>query len=65
MEMIFILLEDFMKDIGMLVKAVNNDGFFPPPWNIDDYPEKTEGWLEFQRCMRNEPEYYLIPKRLK
>ncbi len=33
--------------------------FFPPPWNIDEHPEKTEGWIEFQREMRKDPEYYL------
>jgi len=35
------------------------DGFFPPPWNFYDYPEKTEGWIAFQREMRKDPQYYL------
>ena len=35
------------------------DGFFPPPWNFYEHPEKTEGWIEFQRAMRKDPEYYL------
>jgi len=35
------------------------DGFFPPPWNIYDHPEKTEGWIEFQKAMRENPDYYL------
>lgn len=35
------------------------EGFFPPPWNFYEYPEKTEGWIEFQRAMRKDPEYYL------
>jgi len=33
--------------------------FFPPPWNINEHPEKTEGWIEFQRAMRKDPHYYL------
>lgn len=36
-----------------------NNGFFPPPWNAYDHPEKTEGWLEFQREMKKDPKYYL------
>lgn len=35
------------------------DGFFPPPWNFYEHPEKTEGWIEFQRAMRKDPQYYL------
>jgi hypothetical protein len=33
--------------------------FFPPPWDIDEYPEKTDGWLTFQWHMKQNPEYYL------
>ena len=29
------------------------DGFFPPPWNINDYPDKTEGWIEFQKYIKD------------
>jgi len=36
-----------------------DDGFFPPPWNFYEHPEKTEGWIEFQKEMRKDPEYYL------
>lgn len=36
-----------------------DDGFFPPPWNIYEFPEKTEGWIEFQKYMKKDPEYYL------
>jgi hypothetical protein len=36
-----------------------NNGFFPPPWNPNEHPEKTEGWLEFQREMKKYPKYYL------
>ncbi len=25
---------------------------FAPHWNPDEYPEKTECWLEFQRAMK-------------
>jgi hypothetical protein len=35
-----------------------NDGFFPPPWNMNEHPEKTEGWIEFQKAMKKDPEYY-------
>jgi len=38
---------------------LDNGPFFPPPWNMSDHQEKTEGWIEFQRCMRKDPEYYL------
>lgn len=34
-------------------------GFFPPPWNPYTHPEKTEGWIEFQRAMRKDPEHYI------
>jgi hypothetical protein len=27
-------------------------GFDPPPWNINDYPEKTEGWIAYQEYLR-------------
>ncbi len=37
----------------------STNGFFPPPWNIFEYPEKTEGWIEFQKAMREDPKYYL------
>jgi hypothetical protein len=43
-------------------KLENNnsyDSYFPPPWDISDHPEKTEGWIEFQKQMRKNPEYYL------
>ena len=36
-----------------------SDGFFPPPWNIYEFPEKTEGWIEFQKYLRKDPDYYL------
>lgn len=28
------------------------DGFDPPAWNINDYPDKTEGWVLHQIEMR-------------
>ncbi len=37
----------------------NYEAFFPPPWSISDFPEKTEGWIEFQRAMKRDPKYYL------
>lgn len=41
------------------------EDFFPPPWNIYEHPEKTEGWIEFQRHMQKDPEYYTMrhPRR--
>ncbi len=39
--------------------------YFPPPWNIYDYPEKTEGWIEFQKCMIEDPEYYIIDDKIE
>lgn len=27
-------------------------GFFPPPWDMSENPEKTEGWIEFQKAQR-------------
>lgn len=33
-------------------------GYFPPPWNMYDFPEKTEGWISFQDAMKNDPSYY-------
>lgn len=33
--------------------------FFPPPWNMYEHPEKTEGWIEFQKAIRKDPKYYL------
>lgn len=35
-----------------------SEGFFPPPWNVNDHPEKTEGWIAFQKAIRNNPDYY-------
>ena len=28
---------------------MEQESYFPPPWNIYDHPEKTEGWIEFQK----------------
>ena len=33
-------------------------GYFPPPWNPDEHPEKTEGWIAFQEEQRKDPRYY-------
>ena len=35
-----------------------NDAFFPPPWDIYEHPEKTIGWIEFQKALKKDPEYY-------
>jgi len=36
-----------------------DEGFDPPPWNINEHPEKTEGWIEFQKMMRSDNEHSL------
>lgn len=46
------MTNDFEKEVKM------SDGFFPPPWNMSEHPEKTEGWIEFQKAMRKDPKYY-------
>lgn len=38
-----------------------NEGYYPPPWNIEENPEKTKGWIAFQELMRNDPDYYNKP----
>lgn len=48
--------EKFLESNGNVEK---DSGFFPPPWDFVKYPEKTEGWLEFQKESRKHPEYYL------
>lgn len=35
-----------------------NGGYFPPPWNPNEHPEKTEGWIAFQEEQRKDPKYY-------
>lgn len=37
---------------------LENDGYHPPPWNPHEYPERTIGWLEFQKCLKENPEAY-------
>jgi hypothetical protein len=49
-----------------MIDITLDDGFFPPPWNFYEHPEKTEGWIEFQKHMRKDPEYYSFqPERSK
>jgi hypothetical protein len=52
-EMKEISKEEFFEEMRSL-----SDGFFPPPWNPNEFPEKTEGWIEFQKAMRKKPDYY-------
>ena len=33
-------------------------GYFLPPWNLNEHPEKTEGWIAFQEEQRKNPKYY-------
>lgn len=41
-----------------------DDGYFPPPWNIYEFPEKTEGWIEFQKELRKDPVYYTFREEM-
>lgn len=36
------------------------EDLFPPPWDMCRFPEKTEGWLDFQREARKSPQYYHV-----
>lgn len=40
------------------------ESYFPPPWDINKYSEKTEGWIEFQKAMKNDPDYYSLHSKL-
>ena len=41
-------------------KSINpEDGYFPAPWNPNEFPERTIGWMEFQKEMKENPKYYL------
>lgn len=51
--------ECFSNQPERLSEKTLEDGFYPPPWNIYEHPEKTEGWIEFQRAVRKDPKYYL------
>lgn len=31
---------------------VKFDGFDPPPWDVYEHPEKTEGWIAYQEYLR-------------
>lgn len=39
--------------------SLHDSCYFPPPWNVYEFPEKTEGWIEFQKYLRKDPVYYL------
>lgn len=39
--------------------SITDDAVFPPPWNPYEHPEKTEGWIEFQKRMKEDPSYYM------
>lgn len=42
------------------LSTLSTEMFFPPPWDINENPEKTEGWIEFQRAMKRDPDYYSL-----
>lgn len=47
------------KKLKLNTNPINDNLFFPPSWNMSDYPEKTEGWIAFQIDMKSNPQYYL------
>ena len=40
------------------------ESYYPPPWNINENQQKTEGWIEFQKAQAKEPEFYLCHLKL-
>lgn len=58
----FIKNEFFDQDNYTPKSLSCEEGYFPPPWNPNENPEKTIGWLEFQKAMKNDPEYYSLKK---
>lgn len=49
-----------------MINITQDDGFFPPLWNMNEYPEKTDGWIQFQIALKKDPEFYLYqPERSK
>jgi len=57
-DMVPLTKDEFFGQIGTVSKT---DGYYPPPWDIYEFPEKTEGWIEYQRAMRKDPQYYGPP----
>lgn len=49
--------EFLMNDHGEFELPVIGD-YFLPPWNIYENPEKTEGWMAFQKVLKDNPGYY-------
>lgn len=41
------------------IEYISDGDFFPPPWNCYENPERTQGWIEFQKEMRKDPNFYL------
>lgn len=56
--------DKYLQEDRYTPKSMNpEDGYFPPPWSPSKFLERTIGWLEFQRAMKIDPEYYLNQKR--
>lgn len=56
-----ILIRDLILNSASTVQSgliEISEGLFPPPWNMNEHPEKTEGWIEFQKAMRQDPKFY-------
>jgi hypothetical protein len=47
------------KKLALNSNPINDNLFFPPSWNMKDFPEKTKGWIAFQIDMKSNPQYYL------
>jgi hypothetical protein len=52
-------LHKVMDEKGIKYPALDGCAYFPPPWNPDEFPEKTKGWIEFQKCLKDDINYYL------
>lgn len=44
--------KDIVSSEMSLSIALSDELFDPPPWNTNEFPEKTEGWIERQRWER-------------
>ena len=50
--------DPILPPIRVSSSPLMNEGYFPPPWDIQENEEKTKGWIAFQDAMREDPDYY-------
>lgn len=50
------LIDKFLLEFEEL--EIVQDTVFTPPWNIIENPEKTEGWIEFQKTFMKNPHFF-------